>query len=322
MSANIRRDRPRWDIESLRTHLQGAVDLEFWTIPYYMTVLYSIKDPSCEAYRLIQAACYQEMLHAQLACNIANAFGYSPRFTAPAYTADKIPHIDFRLDVPNPTEIFTPFSGELGPLDQKRLNTMCLVEYPEWDTERSPDLRPKQSEYGSIGEFYDAVRVGIYELRHELRGGVKQVSEFGPFYNAFSEPAITRDGEEGVNQALRLVQVIVDQGEGQTSGDADVRLEYQATTDGFENSWPHYRKFLFVRAMRELPETWVGAPDPAPGSEGRKAQEILIKDFAGFMETLNALFSGAQPVKFGAQMAKLGGDIVTCWKRGAIPRFS
>jgi hypothetical protein len=322
MATKIQSIPPKWDLKHLQSHLQGVVDLEFWTIPYYLTIMYSIKDPSCEAYRLIQVSVYQEMLHAQLACNISNAFSYSPKFRAPVYQADKVPHVNFDLDVPNPTTIFTPFSAELGPLDEKRVNTMCLVEYPEWDTERQPDLRENQEEYGSIGEFYDAVRTGMYELKHELRGGVKQVDEFRQFYNRFSEPTITRDGDRGYVQAAKLIQVIVDQGEGQTQEVADVPLEYQNTADGFRDSWPHFRRFTFIRNSRPFPETFSGVPDPPRGSPGYKAQQTLIKDFAAFMRTLDALFSGANADEFGPQMAKIGGDILTCWQRNAIPRFS
>ena len=33
-----------WTIKHLQEHLQAAVDLEFWTIPFYMSAMYSIKD--------------------------------------------------------------------------------------------------------------------------------------------------------------------------------------------------------------------------------------------------------------------------------------
>jgi ferritin-like protein len=313
---------PKWDLSHLQEHLQGVVDLELWTIPYYMTVMYSIKDPSCVPYRLIQSAIYQEMLHAQLAGNIANAFGYSPIFTAPVYKGDKVPHIDFSLDVPNPTETFTPYTAELGPLDEKRLNTMCLVEYPEWQTERRPDLREDVEDYGSIGEFYVAVEVGMFELRHHLRGRVKQVDYFSTFYQNFPQLTITRDGDDGFKQAVKLIEIITDQGEGQTEGDTDVPVQYQNTADGFMESWPHFRKFMSIRDLRKLPETFSGVPNPKPGSPGHKAQQILMKDFATFLQTLDNLFSGKSPGEFGSLMAKLGGDILTCWQRNAIPRFS
>ncbi len=311
-----------WTLTELYTHLQGVVDLELWTIPYYLSVMYSIKDPSCVAYRQIQSAVYQEMLHAQLACNIANSFGCVPVFTAPVYAGAAVPHVDFKLDVPNPTELFTPFSAEIGPLDEKRINTMCLVEYPEWDTQRQPDLRGHISDYGSIGEFYAAVGWGISELREHLRGGRNQVDQFAGFYNGFTQPTITEDGTEGYKQAVALMSLIVDQGEGQTQDDAYISIAHRNTADGFEERWPHYHKFASIRNAAKLPAAFSGERHPDPGSPGHKAQQTLIKDFAAFLGTLNRLFSGEQAGEFGPLMAKLGGDILTCWQRNAVPRFS
>lgn len=311
-----------WDLKALHRHLQGVIDLEMYTIPYYLTVLYSIKDPSAEAYRLIQSAVYQEMLHCQLACNIANAYGHRPRFRPPRYGTGTVPHVDFDLDDPNPTTIYTPYSTALGPLDEERLNTMCLIEYPEWDTGRTPDLRARNEEYGSIGEFYDAVRLGLAELRHHCRAGVKQVDEFGRFYINFDQPTITRDGEEGYKQAVVMMQVIVDQGEGQTQEVPGIPADFQNTADGYQESWPHFRKFNWIRDQAKLPATWSGVARPERGSPGFAAQRTLIKDFRVFLTTLERLFSGHDPGNFGPLMAKLGGDVLTCWQRNAIPRFA
>lgn len=311
----------KWTIPDLQRHLQGVVDLELWTIPYYLTVLYSIKDPTSEAYKLVQSALYQEMLHTQLAANICNAWGLRPKFTVPDYTTGSVPHIEFDLDDPDPTTVYTPYSAHLGPLDLERINTMCLVEYPEWNTERTPDLRRANSEYGSIGEFYDAVRFGLAELREHCRGGVNQVSEFKHFYNGFAQPTISRDGEAGYQQAMQLIDVIVDQGEGQSESVINVPVDYQNTADGYKDSWPHFRKFSWIRDA-PLPQVWTGTATPARGSAGALAQDVLCADFAAFLDVLERLFAGQHPTQFGSLMAKLGGDVLSCWKSGAIPRFA
>ena len=33
-----------WNQVTLRNHLQAAVDLEFWTIPFYMSAMYSLHE--------------------------------------------------------------------------------------------------------------------------------------------------------------------------------------------------------------------------------------------------------------------------------------
>jgi hypothetical protein len=313
---------PTWDLAHLQAHMQGVVDLELWTIPYYMSAMYSIEDPASATYALIQDIVHEEMLHVQLASNIANASGLQPCFRPPAYQGRTVPHIDFALDKPNPTQEYTPFSAEIGPLDLERLNTMCLIEYPLWDTERQPDLRQDQDQYGSIAEFYDAVRSGLYVLRGQLRGGVNQVDEFRFFYNDFPDPRIDFDGDDGYLQAVGLIDFITDQGEGQSAGDTAVAVEHQNTADGVHESWSHFKKFSTIRALGSLPATYHGVADPPAGSPGHRAQERLVADFAAFLQTLESLFSGRESTEFGVQMAKLGGDILTCWQRGAIPRFS
>ncbi len=244
-------DLPKWDLPHLQNHLQYAVDLEFWTIPFYMAAMYSIKDPSLEAYRLIQSVVYEEMLHVQMAGNIANAYDHCPTFDAPLYKGKEIPHLDFALDTPDPRKQFDPYSTKIGPLDRERLNTMCLIEYPEWETGHQPDLREKMREYGSIGEFYDAVEVGAAELVAYLKGGRNQVDFFKNFYRDFAQQTVTQDGEAGLKQAVNLIKAITDQGEGQTESKMDIPEEYQNTEDGFHPDWTHFRKFsaLFIVSL-------------------------------------------------------------------------
>jgi hypothetical protein len=310
---------PRWTLEDLRAHLQDALELELWTIPYYMSSMYSIRDPASEAYQLLLSVVHQEMLHAQLVCNLLNAFDGQPVFTAPVYGGPTIPHLDFKLDDPDPTTFYQPNSTEIGPFDIARVNTMCLIEYPKWQSRTRPG-GPHQDEYGSIGEFYEAIEIGVTELRAELRGGVRQVDFFGAYYNNLPTTVITRDGNDGYRQAIELLDLITDQGEGRTRGDADVPVPYQNTADGFHEDWPHYRKFTYIRDLKLFPATF--APDRMPGPAGLKAQQILVRDFTAFLQLLNDIFQGRPYRNFGAAMAKLGGDVLSCWQHNAVPRFS
>lgn len=90
-----------WTKGDLYHHLQQAIDLEFWTIPLYLTSLYSIKGlKNCDkknyppAALLIESVVIQEMLHLEIVCNLCNALGYSPCFNPPHYNEQKgIPFI-------------------------------------------------------------------------------------------------------------------------------------------------------------------------------------------------------------------------------------
>jgi hypothetical protein len=312
---------PVWNLEHLQSHLQGVIDLELWTIPYYMAAMYSIRDPATREYQALQDVVHQEMFHVQLVSNVANSFGLQPTFTAPVY-GTAVPHVDFSLDQPNPTSTYTPFSAAIGPLDADRVNTMCLVEYPQWNTQRQPDLRPDISQYGSIAEFYAAVREGMYQFRHTTLGGINQIDEFRLFYNELQDQTVTLDNVDGYRQAITLIQVIIDQGEGESQGDTAVAPHHRNTADGFDESWSHFKKFTRIRGERAFPETYHAVADPPAGSAGAEAQARLVRDFGTFLDILTAMFGGRDYSDFGPVMAKLGAAILSCWQRGAIPRFS
>lgn len=312
---------PGWEPTDLWAQLQKVIDLELWTIPYYMAAMYSIKDPAGREYRTLLDVVHQEMLHVQLVANIANSFGLQPKFVAPAY-GETVPHIDFALDDPNPTSTYTPYCPDIGPLDRERLNTMCLIEYPDWNTRRQPDLRPGQERYGSIAESYAALREGMRQHQSLVHGGVNQVDEFRFYYGQLDGLTVTFDGSDGYRQAVGMIDVIIDQGEGESRGDTPVAPAHRNTADGFDESWSHFKKFSTIRDGGILPDTYHGVPDPPAGSSGAQAQERLVRHFAAFMHTLESLFGGGDSSSFGPMMAQIGGDILTCWQRGAVPRFS
>lgn len=342
-----------WNQATLHKHLQAAVDLEFWTIPFYMSAMYSLTDPSGSPYRLIQSVVYQEMLHVQLAANVANAFGLSPTFKQPVYEGKRIPHLDFALDDPNPTTLFSPYSAEIGPFDTERINAFCLIEYPEWDTASEPDPKANIEEYGSIGEFYTALAIGATEVvRNDpsaLQGNVKQIDLFERFYSGYTEPKtsnivqyepettamiVNEDGQAGLRQVLALLEVVTSQGEGQTEGEDTIPLGFRNTADDVEPAFAHFTKFNNLRnALPSLQNVSPAYPaktyplhryppkDPK-GKEQKEAQERLRRNFAKFRKLLEELFSGGRlPDTFGVEMATLGGNILRCWQLGAVPTF-
>src|SRR5262249_35330703 len=161
-----------------------------------------------------------------------------------------------------PTECFHPYSAEIGPLDEARLNSMCLIEYPEWGSAgHRPDPQPDVTQYGSIGELYAAIRAGMVELAEDhLRGGLNPVSLQRRFYHHCPRQTVTDDGREGLEQALVLIEAVTEQGEG-----------FIAIRDA-------------ARAERRWPEVYHGVAHPEPGSAGHRAQENLVRTFTAFLE--------------------------------------
>ena len=310
----------QWNISHLREHLQYAVDLELWTIPFYMASMFSIVDRTSAAYQLVQSVVHQEMLHLQLAANVANAYGLSPTFEPPAYVGQTIPHLDFALDDPDPRPQFSPFTAEIGPLDLEHVNAMCLIEYPEWG-EGTVDLHDDVGEYGSIGAFYDALEYGAGLLRSHVRGGVRQVDYFSAFYRNLPALTVPDSGPPGFRQVKLLISVIRSQGEGATSLEV-IPSAYRNTADDGAAEKDHYEKFVAIRNGGPLPGTYSTKPDRACTDQDRSLQAELVAKFDELRAAMTSMFAGGDPKAFLAVMVQVGAATQTCWKRGVVPRFS
>ena len=186
-----------WTLANLQSHVQAAVELELFTIPPYLTALYSLKQSASESYGLIRSVVVEEMLHLQLACNLLNAIGGQPRLTgdsAPSYP-NPIPHIE-------PT-----YYIELGAASLQQMKAFMTIETPSYTkSEPSKTEHGPADSYATIGDFYAAVADGICCLGDDIFTGssASQVTSYG------SNDVVIGD----VESALRAINVITDQGEG------------------------------------------------------------------------------------------------------------
>jgi len=321
-----------WTIDNLKTHLQAAVDLEFWTIPFYMASMYSIVDPSAEAYQLIQSIVYQEMLHVQLAANVANAYGVDKvTFDQPVYGECSIPHLkpskdDVDGSHPDPTLEFHPWSSEIGPLDVERINAMCIIEFPEWGPLPPGELNQNVDDYGSIGEFYQAVTFGAAQHKSDINregieGGRRQVDWFAGYYADIKHMQVTRSGKKGWKQVKQLIETIVEQGEGQSDRHSEIPPQLRNTADDPAAVLDHFDKFIAIREGGDLPAVYPAVVTPENEAQ-QDALCVLQENFRQFRATLESLFCGEHPEDFTRRMATLGGNILTCWQRGVVPAFT
>lgn len=309
----------KWTLTHLQQHLQYAIDLEFWTIPFYMSALYSIVDRSSDAFQYVQSAVNQEMLHVQCASNIANAYGLSPTFAAPVYEGLNVPHLNFKLNDPDPVKRFSPYSAEIGPLDQERINAMCLIEYPDWKDDDPTDLHDTVTEYANIGDFYNAVTYGAAQLTEHLHGGVKQIDLFSAYYRNLPSMIVTDSGDVGFRQIDLLIQTITEQGEGISRAREDIVYSFQNTATDNAPQLSHFEKFIKVR--RQLPETFSVKAECDYSPEDQELLKILLSNFPRLRHALAKVFSGENPGDFLPLMFTVGADIQNCWKHGVTPRF-
>ena len=153
------------DISAVRAIAQAALNVELFTVPLYQTALYSIEGMHAvtgagsdlykgrlwpgmktaakpetanqHAFNIVFSVFIQEMLHMQLAANMATAIGVKPTFTAlqtrdsawTCYGPDKtaIPYI---VDLTQ-TSNFTNVKVATGALDEDRIELFLAIEQPE-----------------------------------------------------------------------------------------------------------------------------------------------------------------------------------------------
>ncbi|MEU8379155.1 ferritin-like protein [Streptosporangium sp. NPDC048865] len=291
-------------LESLREHLQWAIELEHATLPPYLYALYSL-DPerNPEAVEVVSGVFVEEMLHLALAANLLNAVGGRPLLDTPRMLPPHprpLPHADRSLKL------------SLVPFGAEALGMFLRIERPA-----PPDAPAESDGYETIGQFYGAIEEGLRHLcarlgEREVFGGdpARQVTS-GHFRHSAGRLVAVGD----LASALEALEEIVEQGEGMGhgevwDGDRDVlhpEREEVAHYYRFEElrAGRRYRRgdtpnsgptgeaipmdLAGVRPMRRNPRL----SDHAPGSPIRTAQEEFNHTYCAILQLLEQAFNGS-----------------------------
>lgn len=311
-----------WTKEQLHTHLQAAIDLEFWTITFYRTAYHAVMD-SYSHQSNINTVSVQEMFHTQCAWNLARAFGTDYDFATRSfdYSGTTIPHLNFAIDTPNPATVpvtingqkydFTDYSAELNPSSfQQRINAMCLIEYPDWGEITEAQEAGTISEYASIGHFYAALQnqlVGLPQSGHTFtptasalfnecyQANNQQLNVFGdnaPGISNVINAAASKSNAEAAQQVYDLITAIVEEGEGTSSSNSGIETKYQFGGD----DTPHFEDF---QQIYNSPPT--AKQLNTMNADGAKTISDYLK--GTFQQQVQDLFTGATDWStFGGQM--------------------
>ena len=152
---NRRRTADICTLPNLRTQLQTAIQLEWATIPTYMTSLYSIAE-GCnrEIYSLVRSIIIQEMLHMSLAGNILMAIGGNPIIDSADVVASYPTHL--------PGGVLPALSVSLKKLSIQHVHDVFMaIELPTY-TKVAGEINA--SSLLTIGAFYDEISDCIREL--------------------------------------------------------------------------------------------------------------------------------------------------------------
>ncbi|MFD8424024.1 ferritin-like protein [Streptomyces sp. NPDC059466] len=301
---------PITTLESLREHLQWAIELEHATLPPYLCALYSL-DPSRnpDAVQVVSSVFVEEMVHLALAANLLNAVGGRPRLDAPHMLPRHprpLPHGDRSLVM------------SLVPFGPEALEMFLRLERPA-----RVGAPAEGDEYETIGQFYDAIEQGLRHLCAELgeqavfRGDPARQVAAGPFAHTGAQMTAVTD----LGSALAALKEIVEQGEGASrgevwDGDHDV---FHAERDEVA----HYYRFQELKSGRRYQrgdtprsgptgDAVVVDPEgvhpmrPNPrmadhpvGSPVRAAQEQFNKTYCVLLHQLDQAFNGS-PSSLGA----------------------
>jgi hypothetical protein len=176
------------DKSAVRALAQAAVNVELFTIPLYMSTMYSIHGmhqinsakqtyykgrewpgmstraapgtANAKAFNIIFSVFIQEMLHLQMASNIATALDVKPTFTSLALQTEKhgwhcygpdatvIPHI---VDLKD-TSTFHNVRVNLEALNENQCKLFLAIEQPEKDARRELEGNP-----ATAGTYFPAV---------------------------------------------------------------------------------------------------------------------------------------------------------------------
>jgi len=229
------------DVQWLKTMAQFAVQLEFATIPPYLTAMWSVKDTSSSpAPNILLSIVLQEMLHMGIACNLLTSLGETPAIADPR----AVPRYPGHL----PGGVHPMLCVALAPLSKDLIaNTFMIIEEPE----TGPVRFALGQTYPTIGAFYTAIQDCIRTLPAGVFTGARQLVLTR---TGFSLGAITTPAE-----AIAALELVKEQGEGTTGSPL-----YGPNADDMAHYWLFGEVYYEKALVQVTPGNWQYSGDDIP----------------------------------------------------------
>lgn len=269
--------------EDLQAMAQLAVQVEFTTIPTYLTTMYSIIDKQADVYQTLRSVAIEEMLHLVQVANLLVAIGGKPVLS----TTTVAPQYPCYL--PSANKLTTPFIG-LQPASSGVIeNVFVAIETP------APyDAPAEGSHYQSIAQLYKALEDGLIAFVNQYgeaalfktQPGAAQLE--GVYLGKFGGRIIQ---VKDLKSARHAIAQIVQQGEGSdtplhTTAPVERWGTYNAyglrsdgtngplLNNGREQS--HYFKFIHAAAASPFPDAYpiISNPGLRPEYDNSDAQAM------------------------------------------------
>jgi hypothetical protein len=301
--------------QDLHESVQRAIELEFSTVPPYLTAMLSLRpDTNGAIWDVLHSVVLDEMLHFAIDCNLLVALGGAPMIDSPAFIPD--------YPGPLPMAIGSALTVGCEPFSVGLVEKMFMgIDKPE----RPLSLPAAAAVPATIGAFYDALKDKIVELGDNAFRG----DDDGQLVDEQWFPRTRMFPIVDVDSALMALDLIVVEGEGTTT-----------SPEGDPGVIAHYYRFQQIVKGRRLirdpgvPEgfSFTGAPLPfdeagvwpitanqklrdldADSQGGRRARQFAYS-FTKLLKALHLTFNG-QPEHFRSAMSlmfelKLAGQML------------
>jgi hypothetical protein len=316
------------NLDQLREHVQIAIQLEFTTIPAYLSALYSIVDKSSLAYEVLRSIVVEEMFHVNQAANLLVGIGGHPRFTGPVAPV-------YPAYLPSANKSATPYVGLYRASLPVFQNVFMAIETP------APWNAPAEGEnYTTIGQYYKAIDDGIETCVRKY--GAPKVFQQVPGARQRSDIYLGKfGGRAGMVHDLRSarfgIRQIVQQGEGAVDPTRTLVPDqpfgaynyYGMRLDGtygpilgtpFELS--HYFKFKHIVDSGIFPDTYPSVSNPRvsefQNEKAKQAATTFNKYYSVILKGLELTFANSPPdhdVYFEVVLPLMHGHLPTIAKQ-------
>lgn len=296
------------DLDQLRAAAQLAVQVEFTTIPAYLTAMYSIKDATSPAYQAVRSVVVEEMYHLIQVADLLVGVG-----GVPVVTGGVVP--TYPTYLPSANQKQTPYIGLYPASAAVFRDVFMAIETP------APYDAPAEGDhYSTIGQLYKALELGLETC--VAKYGEAAVFQPYPGMAQLSEVYLGKFGGKiipvvDLASAKQAIKQIVQQGEGAVDPNHTlVPLEqygaynhYGQRADGtygpilgtpYELS--HYFKFMRVADTHPFPDSYPILANPRQeyfsNPLAQQKSNLFDQAYSLMLDTLQASFQ----VEYGADL--------------------
>ncbi|MCU0342115.1 MAG: ferritin-like protein, partial [Spirosomaceae bacterium] len=226
------------DLDWIKQSLQSAIELEYSTLPLYLSAMFSLEVQNYTAYNAIRSVAMEEMVHMAIASNMLAALGGTPQIK--------------NIQVAFPTQGL-PGGAEpdlnvgLACFSKNQLKNFMRIEIPQF---LLGDLKlPEQ--YPTIAVFYNAIKQALIDNADAVRDAVKKGGTSSQVGDNIGFTTFTYDpNKDPLKMLCDGIDEILEQGEGNNA-------KTLITSSKFETEESHYAKFasLYYGAGYQKPKS-------------------------------------------------------------------